>query len=153
MYEIVLSIHSWIRWLLLIIGMLVIFRSIYGWIKQAEYTHGDNILSASLVGLFYTQLIVGLLLYFVLSPLTETALSDFGKAMRDPILRFWSLEHILVMIGAVTLAQIGRTRSNKTVNHIIKFRTQSVYFILALILVLSRIPWYDPVRLFRGISQ
>jgi hypothetical protein len=152
MYEVNLYIHSWLRWLLLILCLTVVVRSAYGWIKKGEYLKGDNIISSMLTGLFHLQLILGLLLYFVLSPITEAALADFGNAMKDPVLRFWGIEHILVMILAITAAQMGRTKSKKAVKSADKFRIQTIYFLIALILVLSRIPWFDAHRLLRGIS-
>jgi hypothetical protein len=153
MYEVILFIHSWLRWIILVLCLVVIFRSVTGLSKKRDYLKSDNALSASLTGLFHTQLILGLLLYFVLSPIAEAALADFGKAMKVPELRFWGVEHILVMILAVTAAQIGRSKTRKAATSADKFRIQAIYIITALILVLSRIPWLDAGRLFRGISH
>ena len=153
MYQIVLFLHSWIRWLLLILSVIVVFRSLSGWIKKSEYKKSDNLGSAILVGLFDIQLLLGLLLYFVLSPLTSAAFNDFGKAMQDPALRFWAVEHIFIMVLAVIVAHLGRNFSKKASDDHSKFRIQSIYFLLSIILIFSMIPWHESARLFRGITN
>ena len=59
------------------------------------------------------QMLVGLLLYFVFSPLTKAALGDFAGAMKDPLMRFWAVEHVFGMIIGVALAHVGMTRARR----------------------------------------
>ena len=153
MHQFALFVHSWIRWLILLMSIIVIIRSFIGWRQNLKYKKSDNTLSVILVSLFDVQLLLGLLLYFVLSPITAAALMDFGSAMHNPELRFWGVEHAFVMILAIVVAHLGRSFAKKTQDHKIKFRVQGVYFLLAFILVISRIPWHDSVRLFRGITH
>ncbi len=153
MFEIVLYLHSWIRWIILLLMAFIIVRSLIGWRKNLDYKKSDNISSAILVGLFDVQLLLGLLLYFVLSPITSAIFMNFGKAMHDPILRFWGVEHIFVMTLAIVVAHLGRSFSKKAKENVVKFRIQAIYFLLSMVLVLSRIPWFDSASLFRGISH
>ena len=153
MYHIVLFIHSWIRWIILLLSVIVIIKSFIGWKQKLDYKKSDNKLSIILVSLYDVQLLLGLLLYFVLSPITRSALMDFGKAMHNPGLRFWAVEHIFVMTLAIIVAHLGRSFTKKAQERRAKFRIQGVYFLLAFILVISRIPWHDSVRLFRGITH
>lgn len=153
MYQIVLFIHSWIRWFILLLSIIVIIKSFIGWQKKLVYKKSDNLLSVILVSFYDVQLLLGLLLYFVLSPITSAVLMDFGNAMHNPVLRFWGVEHIFVMILAIVVAHLGRSFAKKARDNKAKFRIQGVYFLLAFILVVSRIPWQDSVRLFRGITH
>ena len=153
MYALILFLHSWIRWIILILSVMIIIRSFRGWSKSIEYKISDNRMSVILVALFHTQLILGLLLYLVLSPITETVLTNFGQSMHDPRLRFWGIEHSSIMILAVVMAQLGRSFSKKASASRVKFRLQAIFFLAALILVLSRIPWDESTRLFRGITR
>ena len=59
------------------------------------------------------QMLLGLLLYGVLSPYTAAAMKDFGAAMRDPVLRFWAVEHLTMMLSAVVLVHVGRVLARK----------------------------------------
>jgi hypothetical protein len=63
----------------------------------------------------HTQLLIGLVLYFFLSPITTGALSDFGAAMKDPATRLLAVEHISVNIIAVVLATINNAENKKAI--------------------------------------
>ena len=150
MYQFVLFLHSWLRWLILVAFIIVILRSLAGWLRKLPYERYDNVLSIVLVSMFDVQILLGLLLYLVLSPITSAVFMDFGNAMHNPELRFWGVEHIFVMILAAVVIHLGRNFAKKAENNLVKFRVQSIYFLLSLILVLSRIPWGESVRLFRS---
>lgn len=152
MYQFILYTHSWLRWILLLIGLIAVVRFIYAWNREKPYTRQDDLLSISLLSVFHLQLLLGLLLYFVLSPLTEAAFSNMSETMKNPTLRYWAVEHIFVMIFAVAVAQIGRIRSKKAVSDISKFKNAAIYYLMALFLVISRVPWQEAYRMFRGIT-
>jgi len=149
MYQSFLFIHSWLRWIILILMLIVIVKSIIGFIRSSSYEKSDNILSASTVGFIYLQFIIGLVLYIFLSPLTEAAFADFGGAMKNATQRYWAVEHILAMVMAVALAQIGRSKAKKSTESSSKFKLQLIFFGLSLIVMLSRIPFSEAERLFR----
>ena len=88
-----------------------------------------------------TQMLVGLILYGVLSPLTWAAFSNMGAAMKDPTLRFYAVEHVVMMVIAIALVHIGRTRVQKATSDAAKHRTAAIFFGLALVLILAGIPW------------
>lgn len=149
MYETFLFIHSWLRWIVLVLALLVIVKSFLGWQGKKTYGKGDNALSASFVGSLHLQLLIGLVLYFFLSPITTSAFQDFGGAMKAASIRYWAVEHIFVMILAVIIAQIGRTRSKKAGTDVKKFKNATIFYLIALILILSRIPFNEAARMFR----
>ena len=153
MYTFLIYLHSWLRWVLLFIGLIVIIRSYIGWFGNKNYLKSDNRISIVLVSLFHIQLILGLLLYFFYSPIVRSAFQDFGMAMKDSQLRYWAIEHIFIMIFSVVIAQFGRIRIKKAHSAISKYRNSAIYFTLAFILIISRIPWDQGVRLFRGIVE
>jgi len=109
----------------------------------------DNILSASFVGTIFLQVLIGLTLYVFLSPITETSFNDFGAAMKDSNLRYWAVEHILAMVIGTILAQIGRSKSKKSENAKAKFKLQAIFYTLAILIMLSSIPFGEAERLFR----
>lgn len=144
MYPFVLGLHNIIRWAVLILGLLAIVRAFLGWTGKKPWTGLDNRL-----GLFFTisldvQLLLGLLLYGVLSPITTGAFADFGAAMSDPSARFWLVEHIFTMVVAVVLAHVGRSLSKKAPTDVAKHQRAAIFFTLALLLVLAGIPWSRP---------
>jgi len=146
-YSITLFIHSWLRWLVLFFAIWAILRAVSGWLGgRKTYTGLDNGSAAAFVGSLHLQLLIGLILYFI-SPLGFPAIqnSGMGTVMKNSALRFYAIEHITTMIIAVVLAQIGRSRS-KRAKGVRKHRIASIFFIIALVLILARVPWD---RLFR----
>ncbi|MEL6561244.1 MAG: hypothetical protein AAFQ94_23855 [Bacteroidota bacterium] len=141
MYDIFLSIHSWLRWIILLVSVVVIIKSLAGLFGGGEYKKLDNILAASFVGTMHLQLLIGLVLYIFLSPITTSAFQNMSEAMNTPEIRYWAVEHITVMILAVVAAQAGRSISKKSDDSIVKFRFQSIFFGISLFLMLTRIPW------------
>jgi len=151
MYQFTIFIHSWLRWILLILALIVIIRAFYGWFGNRDFLKVDNTSTLILISIFHLQLVIGLLLYIFLSPITQGAFQDFGTAMKDSQMRYWAVEHIFIMILSIAIAQIGRIQIKKTHADKGKFRNSAIYFTLAFLLIVSRIPWDQGYRLIRGL--
>ena len=98
------------------------------------------------------QLLLGVLLYGMYSPYTTAAMKDFGGAMRDPVLRFWAVEHLTLMLSAVIVAHVGKVLARKTTDPAKKRMRLLLCFGVALVLILVGMPWSDMLkgqRLFR----
>ena len=152
MYTTVLTIHSWIRWIALVAGVGATMAAMRGKVEGATSL-------ADRWGLFAMmaldiQMLLGLLLYFVLSPNMQAILNNFGGAMKDPALRFWAVEHTSAMLAAVVLAHVGRVLARKAATPAAKRARLLICFGLATALMILGMPW--PGRpggrdLFRGL--
>jgi len=150
MYQILLLLHSWLRWFVLGAGVLAVFKAYAGWSGNRPFSKGDNALTAAFSGFMWLQVIVGLGLYFGLSPWGLNGLKQYG--MKDPTARFFGVEHIAVMILAAILAQVGRIALKRAPTDALKHKKAFIYLGIALLLVLLMIPWgiWNPHRpLFR----
>ncbi|AWG21014.1 hypothetical protein FFWV33_05415 [Flavobacterium faecale] len=136
MYDILKHFHSGWAFLALFLLVLAVVNSIIGLVSKKEFTPWDR--KVGIMGLIgtHTQLLFGLILYFV-SPLGATSLGQ----MSDKALRLTSLEHPLINIIAIALITIGWTKHKKIVESNKKFKTFVIYYGLGLVLILSRIPW------------
>ncbi|MEO9870702.1 hypothetical protein [Ekhidna sp.] len=134
MYTFLLHLHSGLRWLILVAVIIAVLKSLVGLFAGSNYSKFDKILAVSFVGLMHLQLVIGLVLYFFYSPFVT-------YNMGDPVQRFWSVEHIALMLFAVAAAQVGRSISKKTNDAQVKFRFQSIFFGMSLALMLLGIPW------------
>ena len=155
MYSLLLGVHSWVRWVVLLACLLALYRAITGVSGGRPWTAADNKSGVWLTASLDLQMLIGLLLYGVLSPVTAEAFNDFGAAMRNPQLRFWAVEHLTGMIAAVALAHIGRVRIRRAADAAAKHRTALVFFGLALLAMVLSIPWPGLVSgrvLFRGLG-
>jgi putative Ca2+/H+ antiporter (TMEM165/GDT1 family) len=68
-------------------------------------------------------------------------MSDFGAAMKDSGIRFYAVEHFSMMFIAVVLVHIGRAKSKKAKTDLAKFKTATIFYLLALVIILAAIPW------------
>ena len=150
-YSITLFLHSWVRWIILILGLVVLIKAYTGWSGKKAYTKGDNGMAAGWVGMMDLNLVLGLLLYIIFSPYVKQAFGDFGAAMKDASIRFWAVEHIAVNIIAIAVAHIGRVKAKKATTDWQKHKITAIWFTISMLLVLSRIPWGEAARLFRGL--
>lgn len=141
MYPILLHSHSGLRWLILLVLIIVFIKYISGWAMNSQWKKADNILGISLTAIADLQLMSGILLYIWYSPITKTAFNDFGAAMKNADLRFYFVEHLLIMILAVVFIHIGRTRSKRAETARLKFKKALFWFSLATVLILFGIPW------------
>ncbi len=150
MYQGLLHTHNLLRWVVLILAAIAIYRYLTGWLHKKTFTKGDNRIGAFFVGSLHLQLLIGLVLYFFLSPITKVALNDFGLAMKDAVLRFWAVEHFTMMLLAVVIAQVGRTISKKRSTDEQKFKIGAVYFIISVLMIVMSIPWPFRENIGRG---
>ena len=140
MYAVLLAVHSLLRWVVLLVGLLAVGRGIAGW-KGRAWTLSDNRAGLLFVTLLDLQLLIGLVLYLFLSPTVRVSLVNVGAAMRDPMLRFFLVEHAFGMLAAVSLAHIGRVRIRKALTDSRRHRSAAIFFGVALLLILLSIPW------------
>jgi len=141
MYSTILALHSVIRWIILILLVIGLIKAISGWFGGKNYGPTDNKLNLFNMIAMDINVLLGLLLYLVFSPMTKAAFTDFGAAMKNPDLRFWAVEHITVMLVALALIHVLRKRLKRDLPDVIKHRKSALFYLIALVLVLSRIPW------------
>jgi hypothetical protein len=139
MYTSVLTVHSWIRWIALVAGVGATLAALRSG-SRADDPVVDR-WGLAMVTALDIQLLLGLLLYFALSPFTVQAMQDFGAAMRTPQLRFWAVEHITMMFGAVILTHVGRVLARKAPTPAAKRTRMLICYGLATLLMLAGTPW------------
>jgi heme A synthase len=139
MYETVLTIHSWIRWLALVSAFGATFAVVRNRV-EGDRSVADR-WGMMLMMALDTQLLLGLLLYLVVSPNMAQIRADFPAAMKDPVARFWAVEHITMMFAAVILAHVGRVLARKAKDITAKRQRLLFCFGLVTILLLAGIPW------------
>lgn len=139
MYSALLRIHSIVRWLVIIAGLLAAVRA---W--RASASPGP--VEAPAAGLFFAvlfdvQLLMGLILYLALSAITTVALHSVAVAMRSDVTRFWLVEHPFGMVVGLIFAHLGRAASRGGVEDRARRRRAAIYFTLAIVIVLITVPW------------
>jgi hypothetical protein len=139
-YTGVLVIHSWLRWLVLLFGIVAFVRAAAGAAATKPWTPSDDRAGFWFSMALDVQFLLGLLLYVFLSPITHAAFSDFAGAMKDSVQRFWAVEHVVGMFIGIALVHIGRARARKT-DSLRRHKVAAIFFGLALVVILASIPW------------
>lgn len=137
MYDTLLLLHSWTRWIVLLLLVLVVITALT---KRARWSSGNDRLTLFLTIATDIQLLLGLLLYFVATPHFSRLLHSGGAIMGDRIARYWAVEHQFGMLLAIVLIHIGRAKS-KRAEAARKGRVALTFFGLALLFVLLSMPW------------
>jgi uncharacterized BrkB/YihY/UPF0761 family membrane protein len=142
MYTTLQFLHSYWAYLVLLIVVLATFNALVGYFSKKEYSPKDFRISLFALIVTHLQLVIGLLLYFV-SPLGMKAISNNGMStvMKDSMLRLNAVEHPLIMILVVVFITIGYSKHKKKLVSTPKFKMLAIFYSIALILMLSRIPW------------
>jgi hypothetical protein len=139
MYSAVLLAHSWIRWIALVAAVGVTLAALRNQVAGPRSV-ADRWGLAAMAALDL-QMLLGLLLYFALSPFTTEALKNMAATMSNPSLRFWAVEHTSSMFAAVILAHVGRALAGKARTPASKRTRLLVCFGIATLLILLAMPW------------
>jgi hypothetical protein len=135
----VLIAHSWIRWIALVAVIGATLAAVRNQVL-GEGSVADTWSFAATTALD-VQMLLGLLLYFALSPITTNAIQNLSGAMQNAGQRFWVVEHPVTMFGALIAAHVGRVLARKALTPASKRTRLLVCFGLATVLIMLGMPW------------
>ena len=135
-YLILKHLHSGVRWLVLVSLVLAIANA--GFRLAANTKHSDRSQKIALVAmaLLHVQLLLGLIIYFISPKVVFSATS-----MANPMLRFFLVEHISLMLIAVILITLGFSLSKRAKNDSSRYLRVLIFYFSGLLLILLAIPW------------
>ncbi len=130
------DIHSYWAYLVLAILIFAVFNALTGLNKKRKFTDKDLRIGLFTLIVSHIQLLIGLGWYFM---------SPWYKSMKavgiDASNRLLAVEHPIIMLIAIILITIGWSKHKKKTEDAAKFKTFTIFYGLALLLILSRIPW------------
>src|SRR5215217_7052048 len=138
MYTTVLIVHSWIRWVALVAAVGATFAAVRGQV-EGERSLADRWGLVAMMTLDI-QMLLGLLLYFVVSPNMQEIRAHFGEAMQNPQLRFWAVEHVSAMFAALVLVHVARVLARKAATPAAKRMRMIICFGIATVLMILGTP-------------
>jgi len=140
-YPFVLFVHAYVRWLVAILIVVMVARALTGVLKRRTWTDADERTHRVLVGAVDLQLLLGLWLYLVASPMTTVFFANPKASMHDTALRFFGVEHITAMVLAVVAIHAGRDLSKRAKTDASRHRRTFGWTLAAMLLVIIGIPW------------
>jgi hypothetical protein len=133
MYNALLHAHSGFRWIILALLVYSVFNA---FTRKNVYEKKDKMIYLFTMISMHIMLLVGLVLNFI-SPKVQYA-SGF---MKDSVLRFYGMEHLVGMLLAIVLVTIGRRKAENAIEAADKHKKIRVFYTIGLIIVLAMIPW------------
>ena len=134
------DIHSYWAYLVVLILTVATINAISGFLKKRTFTDKDLRIGLFTLIVSHIQLLIGLGWYFM-SPAYKALKTDAGQVMGDTSSRLLAVEHPLLMILAIVFITIGWSKHKKKTEDAAKFKTFAVYYGLALLMIILRIPW------------
>ncbi|MBE7175593.1 MAG: cytochrome B [Mucilaginibacter polytrichastri] len=134
LYQFLLKAHSGWRYIVMVLLLVAIIQAFAGWFGKKQYTEGNRKLNLFTLISAHVQLLLGLILYFV-SPFVQFA----GGVMKDKGLRYWTVEHLVIMILAIVLITIGHARSKRANAPLLKHKSIAIFYLIATIIIVGAI--------------
>lgn len=131
-----LHAHSGLRWIALILIIFAIINAFTGGKQGRNFEKKDKMINLFTLISFHTQLLLGLILY-----LTSVKVQFTSGFMKEAVLRFFAVEHPLMMLISIGLVTIGYSKSKKADTSRMKFRKILIFFTIGLVILLAGIPW------------
>jgi uncharacterized membrane protein len=142
MNSILTHAHSGLRWVAIILLLLAIVNAFTA--KTFEKKH--KMINLFTMITLHTQLIIGFIQYFV----SSGKVSFVEGWMKNPMHRFYGMEHLAGMLIAIVLITIGYSKSKRGTTDAGKFKPIKMFYLIGFILILASIPW--PFRTALGGS-
>lgn len=139
MYPEALALHSLVRWLVLISLLFGVYRGFKGWFGNYPFSPFDNGVRKWTAIIAQIQLVIGITLYSI-SPLVRYFLHHFRTALPEREVRFFGMEHAVVMVAAIVVITIGSIKSRRKKTSRGKYKTMAIWYSIGLLMILSSMP-------------
>jgi hypothetical protein len=143
MYPALLTIHSIIRWVMLLVLLAGILRAWMGLRGNRPWSALENRLELAATIIMDLQLLIGLLLYFIFSPITNQIWTNLMEAFSLPAFQFFGVFHPLFMIAAAVALHVMRRKNKTSATDRQKHRLDAAFYVLSLLLIMLAIPWFE----------
>jgi len=137
-----LYLHSYVRWILLVLLLITIVKAFIGWKKNELFSNSDKIRLLSTMIIAHTTLLIGIYQVFAgRFGILNTELEAGQSFMKDRFYRFYWMEHPLLMVLAIVAITIANKTSKKAIANDVKMKKIFFYSFFAFIFILAAIPW------------
>lgn len=141
MYKGLLDLHNLGRWVVIILLLVAIVRSLSGMTGDKSFTSGDKKTGLFLMIAAHIMLLVGLYQWFAGPGLGSIQSMGMKSVMQNGAARFWAVEHPVGMLLGIILITIGRGSARKNISDKAKHSRSFWYYFIALIIIVASVPW------------
>jgi len=140
MYQVIFSLHSVLRWLLVLglLGILVLYGINRG--KGTKSFRTGELFKSVTVTLAHIQLLVGYYIYFE-SPMMHYFRNNIQKGLAIPEMAFFGIYHVTMMTIAILVLTIGSSVVKKAETYEQKRKYILIFFGIVLLMIVLAVPW------------
>ena len=135
----VLVLHNLMRWLVLLFAIYALYRMYSGLFQKRDFVESDRKSLSWFSIALDIQLLLGLVLYVANG--WWRAFQNMSSAMGQSSVRFFAVEHIMMMVVAVILAHLASVFAKRAQTSSSKFVRGAIFATLAVLAILLAIPW------------
>lgn len=139
LHDIILFFHSSLRWIVVGVAGVLFARALVR--RKHEWTDVDTKALRVFVSVFDAQVLLGLIMYFGTSALGVRTLAHAKIAMKDSVLRFFAVEHIVGMLMAAVVLHVGTARARRLGPSPQRQVRTALVVGFTLLIVFASIPW------------
>lgn len=140
MYNGMIHLHSVLRWIILLLLLVAIFKSLAD--RNKAFTPGHRKTGLFLLIAADVMFVVGIY-QWIAGPwgLKSIQTNGMNMVMKNPTLRFFAIEHLIGMIIAISMIHIGYSFAKKNIPDSTKHKRTLLFYSLALLVILIFVPW------------
>lgn len=134
MLQTIVGLHSFWRWVVLLVLLVGIVRGLTGWLRGATWEPRDRQVALLVTTALDIQLLLGVVLWLGM--------------LRESRSVFFGIVHPVVMIVAIAIAHVASLQAKKAASDTAKFRALAIGLIVAMFLITAAIPSKSWMRLW-----
>jgi len=131
-------LHSYWAYLVFLMMVIAVINALIKYFGKKEYKPRDFRIALFTLIVSHIQLLIGIALWFTQDYFGENTIKE---VMGNSALRSNAVEHPIAMILAVVFITVGYSKHKKKLTSTGKLKPLAIFYTLALLLVLAKIPW------------
>lgn len=132
--EILILLHSYTRYAVLLILLATIGYFLFKWLQNTPPAKLDRTLAAANLGTVHLQFVLGLILYFGGGYYQNIN-------MKDAASRYWGMEHLVSMLLAVVFVTLSVAATKRIKDHRRRYFRIFLYNAIALLIIVGTLSY------------
>lgn len=133
-YPYFINFHIIFSIIFLLVIVYITIHFLRGYILKRDYGRVEDRLRITYLALLYSDLLIGIILYFFLQKPPETITTEEAMAYSD--LRFWAIQHFSNILFVVILCATGNVLIKRMPQSAKKFRYSVLYFGISSVVII-----------------
>jgi hypothetical protein len=135
------GLHNLVRWVVVLGGLWALIAVVRGLAGKLRYDAAAEGAGKFFVSVLDLQVVIGVILYLV-SPLVKAAMTQgMAAAMQNADLRFFLVEHAVIMVLAAVAAHVGLATARRGATDQAKYTRALIWYLIATVLIAYGTPW------------